>query len=990
MKLSKKRLFISGLIGTISVPLVLTAASCSSVAKVRVKVTKGVTLSTKSVVKNEKCEIFLKATSNDQRINSIDEIKIGDATLSRGYDYDIFDVKEDNWTHKISITNADKVVDTININCNLINIVHVSTDTEGVELNTTYAEKNKLLQLEMRATSGGGVAIKSLTQVAINGKPTDKYVFEPVLDGHYTHKLVVTDPLLIDGDVVVSLEVEDTKCSVQTNVENVGLSKFEALKNNSLSVYLTATEEQKDLDDNLISLTIGGNPVTSEKYTFERLPYNTNGWTHELQINQPEIVTGDIVITPKVIEKPYQISINDPNILLSKNMVMPGEDLELYFIPKEDYIIDSMEEVKVGGTSISEYSFGKVGVAPIEGATHVLTIDKSKINGDIKLTIKSHCTTVNFILEGEKEGAHFTASKTKIQKHDDGRLKDEIYVNVEHPDDNKLKLGPRGISIGRYHHVSAAIDVKESADPNWDYVLDFCGVPVDVDDDVFLGLEVITNKVQFDLHVVDEQDVDAPAHVTSELFDSGVWHNDKATGKIILESDAGFDYKITNLSMFLIYGGEGSVQLLKGKDYIFNINVKNPRIADLIINEGVITNHPYFGELTGIKLTCTVRDSSQHHMIYVTDHISSFSLEYSDSGNIIYNFDNDPSDFITDKTKTIDAIDIYRRSPDDEWLHLTPEKDYVFDVDKQILSINRLSFTNDLRVELHMVCKPTLTFENDNWRSIGYWSSTEDMPLFKSVYNIFGNDGFIGREKTVEYDGIAHKVRVIGEQTDLLHYSVGPDGELDQPGGPTLLTFEFEELLRDKNGHVTLDIGEEETSNQLTWQWRDKKSKKWGHQSNIRTYLKETFPQKVDKYLLTAAKEIGKEHCSYIDFEPGEGKFILNSSKFNDTFFILTATEMNGHHGGGKQDEYFKEGVVYPFYDDQSDGHDDIWEPRAKKWSDSEFEEYWTASISGKYRSIGFGHCFDCAIRVRAGSSPGDVSYTCIDAKKGIAPCFCI
>lgn len=78
-------------------------------------------------------------------------------------------------------------------------------------------------------------------------------------------------------------------------------------------------------------------------------------------------------------------------------------------------------------------------------------------------------------------------------------------------------------------------------------------------------------------------------------------------------------------------------------------------------------------------------------------------------------------------------------------------------------------------------------FENDTWENV---IKTSDKG-FDELKKTYGVESFIGLTRTVDVNGIAHTVRVIGENVD----SYGS-------GDTAALTYQFEDVISDKNGDV--------------------------------------------------------------------------------------------------------------------------------------------------------------------------------------------
>ncbi|XQP55127.1 MAG: hypothetical protein ACOQNV_03265 [Mycoplasmoidaceae bacterium] len=323
----------------------------------------------------------------------------------------------------------------------------------------------------------------------------------------------------------------------------------------------------------------------------------------------------------------------------------------------------------------------------------------------------------------------------------------------------------------------------------------------------------------------------------------------------------------------------------------------------------------------------------------------------------------------------------------------------------QMVSLN-MNENPNVNIALNVVLRSKELFENDEWTNLYAWrdfaeekivnigSRTEFM---KKLYDV--ND-FVGRTKTVLWDGVEHQVRVTGVND--LYYA--PNMHLlTSKGDKALFTFEFVNILTQANGEAYKDRfasspGVSDAGINC-WCYSEGLGLVESHAHHFLNHG--DFLDKLDSGFRNGVRWSAQHRITMIDFQDSE--HYINSQEWVGSYFFLpTAEQIGAPHEGFKDTPYYSEKQgddpleyddhwetvgITPLYSDflgSSDPKRDAWDKRIKMDVNGNVHTYWIATPSGS----GSGELQkDDTIYI---TQDGSLSHTDVDKDHCFAPWFCI
>ncbi|MBQ0045490.1 MAG: hypothetical protein KBS35_01210 [Mycoplasma sp.] len=393
-------------------------------------------------------------------------------------------------------------------------------------------------------------------------------------------------------------------------------------------------------------------------------------------------------------------------------------------------------------------------------------------------------------------------------------------------------------------------------------------------------------------------------------------------------------------------------------------------------------------------------EEAKNNLLYVT-----FNDEFEMIGNGYYARGSETASM--DLTKEMEKYDPLRQAAHNKelikvrkWKPSTGQwidaasGDYSYNEETTELTINKSLYQDDpeivfLYVEFAMQVKEgkgAEAFCGETWQQLALYSDNTNWEKFLWMYQMNKED-FLGLERKVRWDGIIHKVKVIG--VDVEKYT-------DDPIKPKF-TFEFENLLTDKNYNpVKLKMN----SGHHNWK------------SNFYVYFNESLDvdsqtnSEIKKYFDDAFLD-GFASGDELNVEPYAKPIIKNRivgtisdypdkrtrwTDVKDRFFIETCTEMGGHQEG-EEDSHVAEGKAYDSYTlIPGCGTDGAWEGRVRTTVPNSAGQvpnscdYWTSSFS-YYQDFDLTETYAFSTMFIAAN--GDIDHDACSDQKAILPCFC-
>lgn len=990
-----------GALAAISVPTIITAVSCGQSERYSISVSDNrVVLSKYKVTKGKQVNLKLKTVDSDQcQLNNVTDVKVGGSSIAGKY-YFGHETEGSEWTHYLIIQEEVVIDGPIEIEAEVaVNEFKVSVVNEEVDfvVNSTQCYHDTTILLGTR--SGFDVSIKGVKNVTINRERLDPkyYEFSTYIGSkQYKHSLRIKEdpehPHIVSGDISIELDVPNTFCNI-TCSENVVVSKEKTIQGQALAVMLRASSLYKVIDS-VQAVTIGEQPVEIDKIELKSAPAAEIQFTHELIIKDASLITGNIFISMNVKDADlFSITINNPNVGSSSSIALKNTTLHLFMWPKLAYKMSLNPQVWIGSTLLTkdDFTFDEYHGEGYPEGTRELVIDAEKITDNINIHIGTEKVYSILSLDKMPEGIDATLSQTTLHY---GTSKGKtIDVSITRPKDWKFLNGGniKFIMGSKTYTDKAKITPKDTPG---EYTISFIGTAISIDNDIVfcIGEEIEINKINYDQEIfVGKEDITKTGRCTvdASTLTEGFLHNDRVEADITTNTTYSYDNFLFNGFEITLVSEKGEAYpLKKDEDYNITIDPDDTKSAHVVIFENAIDEpSSWDSKINKIIFKYVMLDTVEKHSFIVTDGITTNTYPMADKEVFLHPFDQD----LVDKTKDIKKIIVWRKEESGNW-HKLDEGQYVFDLD--IFEIGSAETTNDIKVKLELQAQEGITFENDDWENLAYWANAGDADLLAKIYNLGSKEQLLNKRRSVTYDGIEQEVRVIGIEHDYLKCAEEGDmGELESR--PAALTFEFVDLLQDSSGPVKLDIGKSDTNGQNYWRYNEGLESKgtWGHQSNIRTFLKDKFASKFDPEVAPWVKTISKRRLAYAEvdgrFEPEvETKFMI----FNDQYFIPTVTELNGTQGDEgtlAKKTYVREGIAYEEYAKEGEPTDYAWEKRAKKVN-GKYKEYWTSSFSIRYQ-IAFQIFYDDAMYIYGGSEGyGNPMSQTIDYDMCIAPCFCI
>lgn len=202
-------------------------------------------------------------------------------------------------------------------------------------------------------------------------------------------------------------------------------------------------------------------------------------------------------------------------------------------------------------------------------------------------------------------------------------------------------------------------------------------------------------------------------------------------------------------------------------------------------------------------------------------------------------------------------------------------------------------------------------FENDSWQNLQHWSNlvknhkdtdSEREELYKKIYDLGQDEDFVGKIKTVEFDGIPHRVVVASTfQLPLVKTGHETEGVLESDDVDfekhASFTFQFIDELTNKDHKLVTRIFNDkqffltEDDNCGCWEYHYYRfEKEHNRASDLRRWFMEDFEERLNGYI---PKDLIAYTAHACHITPTASAFTP------DRFFAPTAYQLNGQGHGG-------------------------------------------------------------------------------------------